>query len=158
MTNPELLTQYHCADLITGFKPMIKKIAGNWLTPVTISENQGLKHSCGLYFLVLDEVVSYVGITEGNLYKRIATGSTSHLSSKWFDSVRFIPLPPPKQELLETRYIQLFAPVFNSAKMPKVWESEEMFDDAYLDKKRKIKARLHDLNRKEMDKMYDNIW
>ena len=158
MTNIELLEKYSCAALITGFNPKVKKIADNWLEPVTISEIQGLEYSCGLYFLILDEIVSYVGITKGNLYKRITMPLNSHLESKWFDSVRFIPISPSEQEALETRYIQLFAPVFNSAKMPRGWECKEMFDNTYLEKKRKIEARLHDLNCKAMDKVYDNIW
>jgi hypothetical protein len=70
----------------------------------------GLSELAGVYFLVRDERVVYVGKSL-NVYQRVA----SHRPSKLFDKVSFIRCHEAHLLRLEAMYISKFNPEFNQA-------------------------------------------
>lgn len=71
---------------------------------------------CGIYFLLSQEVVVYVGQAK-SIRARVGTHIMEGL--KEFDSVAFVPCKPEKLYELERRYIEKLMPKYNQCQMSK---------------------------------------
>jgi hypothetical protein len=87
-------------------------------SPVLLSENDIVMMSkstnealfCGVYFLIKDLSIVYVG-KSSNIHQRIATHVQD--KAKEFDRVFILPCPEPECSRLEAHYITRFNPKYN---------------------------------------------
>lgn len=79
--------------------------------PDILSISQPAPDMCGVYFLIRDEVVTYVGKTT-NLLARLAK---HRRMGKVFDSYTFIPCEASEMSALESDYIMAYWPSENRA-------------------------------------------
>jgi excinuclease UvrABC nuclease subunit len=69
-----------------------------------------MKVYCGIYFLILDDKIVYVG-QSNNIYNRLARHI--HGKSKNFNQFSFIEVPLDQLNMVETAYIHHFRPKYN---------------------------------------------
>ena len=98
----------------------------------------------GVYFLVRDKCVVYVGKTSSGLWERIdGNWPEPHVTNKAFDQVRFLNLievDSYKLDEIETFYIWLFAPFYNSAKRGK--DLSHLLPEKYQKQKEMIERQM----------------
>lgn len=83
-------------------------------------------NACGIYFLILNNHVVYVGQSRHSIHARIK----SHLREKTFDRYFILPCEPEDLDYLETKYIAEHTPVYNRS----IKTNEEIVFVKVLDK------------------------
>ena len=86
-----------------------------------VGQSKRVDPDCGVYFLLQDFKIVYVGQTQNGLHR---IGQHFVDEKKAFDSYTFLPVPESQLNIIESAYIEKFNPVYNRNNGPSSWRVE----------------------------------